>query len=215
MRYIHPVGIHEKFVASGEYDQHRSQWSVHQFPDGAWMMRVDWDKRQIDGTSIIIEAWRSPIAEGGNIDRFDIWGFADKRYPIQQVKARYFVVESTLEISLQIDKQPQLTQSHRFTSDMRLLPDLPLFWGYMTAKSAQIIVSCLFDFASPQAFSPVMTQPIVTPLGEETLTIAEKAHITQRYQLDNRHVWIDSLGIVLAYEQDHVRHVVKNYARRK
>lgn len=215
MRYIHSVGVHEKFVASGEYTHHHSQWCIHQLPDGAWMMRVDWDKRRVDGTSVLLEAWRSPIAEGGYVERFDMWGFADGRYPIRHIKGRYFVVNNTLEVSLQIEKQPQHIQSHPFSTDMRLVPDMPLFWGYMTAHTTQTIVSCLFDFHSPHGFFPVMLQPTVTSLGETIVSVAQTEHQTHHYQVDNRHIWVDNLGIVLAYEQDGVRCVVKNYARRK
>lgn len=80
MRYLHPVGAHEVFVGSGTYVTRQGgvvtgapeHWTIHELPDGAWFIRVDRDGREVDGRSELIEAWRSPIDEGGQIERFDV-----------------------------------------------------------------------------------------------------------------------------------------------
>lgn len=214
MRHIHPVGIHEKFVASGQYEQAHISWSIHQFPDEAQMIRLDRDMRLIDGTSILIEAWRSPIAEGGNIERVDVWGFAGYPHRIQQAKARYFIADGSLEVSVQINQQPQHTASQPFLADMVLAPDLPVFWGYALRANKPNWVSCLFDFDDEHAFLPMIHAKTIHLLGDDVVYLGETAHPVQKYWLDNHLVWIDDLGVVLMYEGDNQHHRVKNYARR-
>lgn len=80
MRYLHPVQMHEQFVASGEYavlargtaTQITELWSIHQLPDGAWFVRVDSDWLTEQGTLILAEALLTPGDGGGmTLDRID------------------------------------------------------------------------------------------------------------------------------------------------
>jgi hypothetical protein len=95
MRQIHPVGFHEKFVASGVYRYYEhgnprdihEYWTIHELPDGGQLIRVDF-------AELLIEAWVSPIQEGGRVERVDLHF---SRNPSGQVKEQgkaSFVFES-------------------------------------------------------------------------------------------------------------------------
>ncbi len=67
MRYLHAVGLSERFLASGAYITDANvlveQWTAHALPDGAWLIRVDRIPQ-----NILLEAWRS---SSGAIERVD------------------------------------------------------------------------------------------------------------------------------------------------
>jgi hypothetical protein len=222
MRHIHPVGIQEKFVASGRYHHpYVIHWTIHEMPDGAWMIRLDQDGRETDGTSLLVEAWRSPIAEGGKIARFDIWGYGGKMHRIQQVKARYFIADNTLEAGIQFGNSPQTTQSIPFPKNAILIPDIPLFWGFaippiMAQGGKGTIFSCLINFDIPEAFSATITEKEILSFGDDEIHIGDKRTPAKKFLMDANHfVWIDDLGVVLAYiNTNSTTEVIKNYARR-
>jgi hypothetical protein len=220
MRYIHPVGIHEKFVASGQY-QHPNiiTWSIHEMPDGAWMIRLDHDGRATDGTSLLIEAWRSPIAEGGKIGRFDIWGYGGAQHAIKNVRARYFVIDNMLEASIQFDKNPQTVQSIPYPANALLMPNMPLFWGYaihhLSNSGKGVIFSCTPNFDLPETFLPTAHERGVLSLGDDEILVSNKHITAKKFLMDDNHlVWTDDLGVVLAYITNNTTEVIKNYARR-
>jgi hypothetical protein len=70
MRYLHAVGLYERFLASGSYINDNTgeiieQWTAHALPDGAWLIRVD---RILQ--NILLEGWRSPQ---GIMERIDVF----------------------------------------------------------------------------------------------------------------------------------------------
>ncbi|MCB9454595.1 MAG: hypothetical protein H6671_01255 [Anaerolineaceae bacterium] len=78
MRVLHAVKPHEQFVASGIY-QHQEdgkavgtteQWSVHELPDGAYLIRVDYDAREERGLTVLVEALTLP-GRVHEFERFD------------------------------------------------------------------------------------------------------------------------------------------------
>lgn len=227
MRYIHPIGIHEKFVASGTYfhadgDKTITEWSIHEFPDGAWMLRLDRDGRGADGMSMIAEVWRSPIAEGGKVARFDIWGFSDKQQA-HQVKARYFVVDNALEMSVQIDDESQQIQSLHFPLNGVLLLEMPLLWGFATRQMAGQggsgrTFTCSLNVDDPSTLLPVAYEEdaMVEWAGEFELPVGNTKLVTQCYKTPYRWLWLDDLGVAVAYGQTQDEPIfVQHYARRK
>lgn len=68
MRVLHAVTMQEKFVASGTYVYRRDgellkgseSFSVHEQPDGGQFIRIDYDWRDMDGTSQLVEALTDP-----------------------------------------------------------------------------------------------------------------------------------------------------------
>lgn len=225
MRYIHPIGIHEKFVASGTYlqtdtDKGLTEWAIHEMPDGAWMIRLDRDGRNIDGMSMIAEVWRSPASEGGKIARFDIWSFSEKQHA-HQVKARYFVVDNILEMSVQIDDAPQQTQSLAFPNNGVLLLEMPLLWGFATWQmmgqgAVGKTFTCSLNIDNPSSLSPVAYEDnvIVEWVNDVQVQIGNHDMITHRYKTPYGWLWLDDLGIVVAYGDPDNPYVVQHYARR-
>lgn len=97
MRYVHPVSVHENFVASGTYVYRRDgvetgcleHWTMHSLPDGAWFMRSDRDCRSINGRSLLMEVWRSPENEGGTVERFDLHAYGQPKDNHKQTKVTF------------------------------------------------------------------------------------------------------------------------------
>lgn len=64
MRVLHAVSMQETFVASGKYVYRRDgellkgseEFSIHEQPDGGKFIRIDYDWREMDGTSQLVEA---------------------------------------------------------------------------------------------------------------------------------------------------------------
>ncbi len=77
MRVLHPVTQRERLVASGVYRYARrgqqlagaEHFSIHALPDGSWFVRIDYDWRDLDHTSQLIEALYDPTGEGGRLQR--------------------------------------------------------------------------------------------------------------------------------------------------
>ena len=68
MRVLHAVTMQETFVASGTYVYRRDgeilkgseQFTIHEQPDGGQFIRIDYDWREMDGTSQLVEALTDP-----------------------------------------------------------------------------------------------------------------------------------------------------------
>jgi|GEM_PF-1755336 len=68
MRVLHAVTLQETFVASGSYVYRRDgeilkgseQFTIHEQPDGGQFIRIDYDWRDMDGTSQLVEALTDP-----------------------------------------------------------------------------------------------------------------------------------------------------------
>src|SRR5687767_14762568 len=97
MRHIHPIGFHEKFVASGRYNHYRygtlaglvETWSIHELPDHSSLVRVDWDGRN-DETfrdSMLLEALYEPGLTGEKLNRLEVhaYGAGAAAYKTQAV----------------------------------------------------------------------------------------------------------------------------------
>ena len=135
MRYLHPVGISEKFVASGKYVMYTDDapgatietWSIHALPDGAQLIRVDIDYRKHGGRSFLIEAWVNPPDEdadmltgaaiASSISRLDVSAFGKPGDKFQRGRATYLFDGDRVEIGRTLDK------GERIYEEMPLLPD--------------------------------------------------------------------------------------------
>ena len=80
MRYLHPVAPHERWLAHGTYEWvavasnqvvAMEHWTLHEHPDGARFYRVDFDARQGEGTTELVELWQSPPHEGARLERVE------------------------------------------------------------------------------------------------------------------------------------------------
>lgn len=111
MRYLHPVQMHEKFVASGEYaiyahgfsTQVVEAWSIHaltQTPgDESWFVRVDSDWRNDTGALILGEALISPEANGYRVERVDLERYqSSPGKPLAHYKENYSFFDTYLQV---------------------------------------------------------------------------------------------------------------------
>ncbi len=142
MRYLHPVLMSEAFVASGIYTViglgetvvAEESWTFHEFPDGAWKIRVDHDRRMSGDASILIEAWRAPESAGAHIERFDISAFGPNDAPVQHVRSTYSVVGDSLEVGRTVDRGERVYESIALAGSYVLHPGGVLFSGLALAE---------------------------------------------------------------------------------
>jgi hypothetical protein len=129
MRQLHPVGWHEKFVASGVYIEIVSggpvgdseQWTIHELPDGSQIVRADTDKSREHGVVILTELLRGSEITGRQIERIDLQAYTtvDKAisdYKFDEARAKYTFFDSSVHVTRTIDGVDQVP-------DVIALPD--------------------------------------------------------------------------------------------
>lgn len=236
MRSLHPVGIHEKFVASGIYTHQQGglptgtveYWSVHELPDGAQLIRVDDDWREKDGSSILIEAWRSPHTEGGKIERFDVHAFGGKSDPIKELRATFTFEGQTLDFGRTIDNGPREQMSMELPPEYIVSPKSLIFSGFETGLlgldpgDTLPIVSFIPTFLDMgSAFKPVMYHQTVVFLKDDHLQLGKKTYETRQFEQHNavqqRNIlWLDAHDVMLQFKSADGEHgaLLGDYARR-
>lgn len=237
MRYLHKVNQHEKFVASGTYIHYRNgeatktreHWRIHEQPDGAHFIRVDDDWRDDDGSSVLIEAWRSPFVDGGRIERVDLTAFGSKNAEIKQVKATFTANDEFLDIGRTIDSNDREYFEVRLPDGYILSPESLIFAGFEVAELALRqgesvpVMSYLPTFLNASAsFRPVIHKQSATFLRDETLTIDGKALETRCFQQisvangEISRLWIDKHDILVKYmsEDGQYSALLTQYANR-
>lgn len=237
MRYLHKVNQHEKFVASGIYIHYRNgqatktreHWRIHEQPDGAHFIRVDDDWRDDDGSSVLIEAWRSPLAEGGRIERVDLTAFGPKSAEIKQVKATFTANNEFLDIGRTIDDNDREYFEMRLPDGYILSPESLIFGGFEVAELALRqgenvpVISYLPTFLNESAsFRLVVHQHSAIFLQNETLTVDGKPLETRCFEQvsavngEKMRLWIDEHDILVKYmsEDEQYSALLTQYATR-
>jgi|GEM_PF-830461 len=211
MRRIHRVAHHEKFVASGIYtrlDKHMrdtgavEHWNIHEQPDGAQLIRVDVDGRAGDGRSILVEAWRSPSAEGGRIERFDMVGYGAAKDTAQVIRASYQIeadgdADSVL-IGRTVNEQPRQQEHFPLPPEYVVEPNGTIFAGMGIAEASTLMslkrLSAVTVVSSPLHFQPPSFDLFPPSLGEivlngiptrETLIFGGRPVSARRYEWQN------------------------------
>ena len=238
MRYLHKVNQHEKFVASGIYIHQQDgkatgtieHWSIHEQPDGAQFIRVDDDWRKYDGSSVLLEAWRSPYVDGGYIERVDINAFAPKNAEIKQVRVTYTINETHLEIGRTIDNNERGFFDLALPESYILSPESLIFGGLevveLSLRSGEEfpVISYLPTFLNDTiSFRPVVHQQSAHFLKNDTITVDGKALQARCFeQLSSANdekllLWIDDNDILLQYKSGDGRHsaILSQYSRRR
>lgn len=237
MRYIHPVGISEAFIASGKYIHHQNgqptgafeEWSMHELPDGAEMIRVDMDARAIKGRSTLIEAYRNP---DGKIDRVDINAFGQADDAVQHVRATYNFYVDHVEIGRTLDDAERVYEEMGLPAQTLIYPGSMLFLGMTVAATAAITAkqsagATIFTY-DPQmqpgtALSAETYTQTATDLGVEEITLGSKTYTAHRYERLIPHydvllpnLWVDQYGVLLRHDtpQSSSYVTLSNYARR-
>jgi hypothetical protein len=240
MRYLHPVGPHEAFVASGSYHYYADDeatglvehWTIHELPDGAWFIRVDKDGRDFDGRSEWIEAWRGPVAEGGRIERFDVVYSGVMADVPRRVRATYTMDDTTLVQGRSFDDQARLQDEIALPQPYAVQPGSYLFFGMLLPTMVEnapypVVMRYGVHEDMEQSFLAVVTYPTVTFEGEETLIISGRERAARRYiaaasnpeakpgpRVDWHTYWIDENNIFLRHTGPGFRVELERYAHR-
>ncbi|GAB4508518.1 MAG: hypothetical protein OHK0046_01200 [Anaerolineae bacterium] len=230
MRSLHPVGTREKFVASGIYKHFEQgeatgtleRWSIHELPDGAQIIRVDEDWRERDGSSILVEAWRSPQ---GKIERFDLHAMGGKADEIKDVRATFTFGDGLLEIGRSVDHAERQYLEMIIPEPYIASPKSLLFSGFevmdLAAQPESAIISYFPTFVSEDtAFKPVAYRQGITHVADEIiLDLTDKAHNARRYTQHppaSNHIWLDRYGVLIKFSSPDGAHsaILSQYARR-
>jgi hypothetical protein len=205
MRQIHPVGFHEKFVASGIYTEYQQdvptgkveRWSIHELPDGAQLIRVDYDWSKY--SSVLIEAWRSPASR---VERIDIhfWG-AEKNGGIRG-EATYLFEADTVQVGYTIDGKPR--QQEEVALPSKYVPSVhsTLFFGFTIADvsvaNGDCIPVCMCTYPKT-ASDPEVQEWGAVALEEGEFAIAGKSVAARRYQWNRQCDADDNVADVHTY----------------
>ena len=140
MRYLHPVAVHETFVASGVYKfikdgdelKRTESWTVHEHPDGEQFIRVDEDSRFVDGKSLLLEAL---VNTEGQIERFDI-RYENPKFEnsIKTLRASYTFSDEGLQVGYNVNGSERQHETLNVPRDA--IFDIPLcaFRGKTTVQ---------------------------------------------------------------------------------
>lgn len=161
MRQLHPVSIHEKFVASGVYSHFRGEkqvgivesWSINEQPGNGQIIRVDYDGRESDGRSILIEAW---LNSQKRTERFDIHAYGSKHDIIKRARARYIIMNDMVQITRVINGNIQPVEELSADSSTIIYPGTALFKGFLIGqlvveqRNVRVITYNPFNAYQPQ-----------------------------------------------------------------
>lgn len=235
MRHIHPVGVSERFIASGAYKHYLDDtptgttetWQIHEQPDGAQMIRVDDDHRQRDGSSVLIEAWREPESNGGRIARVDLYAFGGPDAAIKELRANYIVDADQLEFGRTIDNGEREHLTLTLPTGYLVSPESLIFAGFEAAElaargQAGPVVGFLPTLNAAEAFVPVVYSQSARFLRQETRRIAGRDYTARMFEQVNpadgavTQLLLDDHDVLLAYHGPQGRHsaVLTEYARR-
>ena len=236
MRNIHPVSLHEVFVASGVYHTFDEQgapigverWSLHALPDGGQIARADYDGRDFSRASLLAEAWSPrPLAEDGRIERLDLRVYPPKAHPFSEAKASYVLLDNYAEIGRALDRGP------RQQSELALSPGTVLDAPVLFLKSGLLarqpdplpVVSPSLALAPDLVLMPVSSQrPLARPLDDHReIRVGGRAVAVTGWQFteaDGAGIfgWFDRYGILVLWGRDaaaeHPLAQLIQYARR-
>jgi len=240
MRYLHPVTLSERFVASGVYrlsdadgqiDRIVEYWSIHEMPDGAHFARVDVDGRDGgDGRSLLIEAWRSPLHEGGRIERFDVLASGAPGDAVQQVRATYTRFDDHMEIGRTVGGEPRQYDELDLPAACIVFPAARVFVGELIEQaaicSADEFPVFLYDhhFNDDSAFQGFIHQDAANYVKDGSLTTDSHEKLARCYRwqhppptlaIGETLVWLDDHNMLLALEMESGQRILlTNYARR-
>lgn len=231
MRYLHPVGISDAFVASGTYikkkdgvivPEWQEEWSIHRQPDQATVIRVDISDHA-QHLSLIAEAWISPPQEGQHIERVDISAFSNVKSPIRHVRATYTFTSNQVNITSTLDGEPHYAET---TVPDQTLPHIEstFFIGHTTSailainETAAVITIAADILALGQ--KPIHEQWSILSDAAHSLEIGNRVYPARKIDLlrdDPPHstVFIDNDGTLLKLQSpaEDTWIELKDYAR--
>lgn len=216
MRQIHPVGFHEKFVASGVYSYYehgsprsaQEYWSIHELPDGGQLIRVDFP-------ILLIEAWVSPVQEGGRIERADLHYLGNSHGRVkEQGKASYVFESDKVQLGYTIENKPRQFEEISLPANY-LVEVFPsnLFIGFTLAALASVtgdrvpICTCGIKYPTvptEELAFHVFVYSLPPIAGEKgSIHVIGRTLDAFRYTLGSQppmYYWIDEHGVLLRVE---------------
>lgn len=216
MRQIHPLGWHERFVASGTYHwfgasgervpDSSEQWTVHALPDGAQIIRADRQTR--DEGVTLAHLWRSPLADGGRIERATLMTYPLTGKPSETLRTEY-TFEPT-EVRVSWSRGRDATQEAALTVDEGYAILFPVFAanGEGIARAAEQGASQAVRVCPPNGNGEVKLSPqpmSVRYVYDEVLDIGGRAVEARVYSDgvdDAPRNWIDRKSIILRQIDD-------------
>jgi hypothetical protein len=217
MRNIHPVSLHEQFVASGVYRVFDSQgaqvgvehWSLHALPDGGQITRADHDGREFGRASLLAEAWSPrPLVDGGRIERLDLRVYPPQPSAFSEAKASYVLFDSYAEIGRAVDRGPR-QQSELALSDGTVI-DAPVLClkGALNAQQPDplpVVTPSLVMMPDQLLTLTIEQRPAARQLNDQrTVTVGGRAVAVTGWQItdaDGTHLfgWFDRYGILVLW----------------
>jgi hypothetical protein len=241
MRQIHPVGFHEKFVASGTYSHYLDGelsglvelWSIHELPDQEQIARIDWDGRNavIHQDSMLLEALFAPGEPGEKMERLLVHAYGRPTDPIKIARVTYTFFDDYVQTSREFDNQVSLIDEQEWSSENVVQPaGTRLLMGFALARYALKAGTKVKAFSynpvlkDNSAFEGVFCERIVQFIGDATLTIADKTYPARGYEgltpdetlKREAMVWLDKHNVLLRHKSFWVDGdvILTQYARR-
>lgn len=240
MRYIHPPRLHEVFVASGMYTfQFEGKprglvehWTIHEQAGGAQVIRVDRDDRKDYGITTLVEAWRSPIMDGGRIERLDIFLRKDRRGLAGEVRGSYSFFGDSMQWQLIVDGEERPNEELALPPGYVVVPPVTFFEGFARYQAAQqpdaVIPAAYFHHFGPiniDSLQAVVGSMRVRPVEATTRQINGRDIAVTRCDYDSYDplvwskvwyysgtVWVDEHGVLIEQPEQSV--TLTQYARR-
>jgi hypothetical protein len=198
MRHIHPVGMQEKFVASGVYTHYRDgklvglveKWSIHELPDHSYLVRVDWDGRndEFHRDSMLFEALYEPGSMGEKLNRLEVhaYGAGAAAYKtlvvnVNVIKASYTFFDDHILVSRELDGKSPIIEEYDWSESLVVRPaGSRLLMGFAIARYAAQpntkIETFFFEphYKDETAFQGYFCDEIVRFVAEEEFVVAGK-----------------------------------------
>jgi hypothetical protein len=220
VRVLHAIRLHERFVASGQYDVWETGqterltegWSIHAQDDGAHLTRIDQDGRAVDGRSRLFEIWRDPV---GRIERFDLHAYGQAADAVRKVRARCTLEADHIHISQAVNDGPWLIQEHTVPATFGLDLGTLLSLGSLARAMISPWVTVGIQFDDPQQPIQVTQRTVHIHMGEAVeVSLVDKCYHAITYDIDGLVVVVDAAGIPLRAEWPARQAVLTQYARR-
>lgn len=227
MRRLHPVLPAESFIASGVYRYAAlgevEHWSVHGQPGGALLIRVDRDRRDADGRSLLIEAWSTLT---GVIERFSLRAYGGPGDSFRVVRADFTLNGPRVEVGRSVDGAPRQDSVMTLPAPACACPDAVIFRGQAVrcavrrASSVLLVTHTAFD--SEQPFSGAVVPAASLPVWAESgaVSVDGREIPAQRWCWPavpgfDGELWLDAHGAVLRHTRPDAADItLARYARR-
>jgi hypothetical protein len=216
MRQLHPVGWHEKFVASGVYTYYEDgqvraitdQWTINELPDGMQLIRVDWETKE-DYWFELLEVLSDIKDSHRHIQRFDLLA-QDVYLPSNQVRASYIFYEDHAEITVRLANELRQQEEIKLPDRYVVYPGTRLLQGFAVKElgdsdSTPIPVYSIYPFFDdPYPFHVFVREGSAVFVKQEDLEISGNTYLTRCYEKSESdwlsRFWLDDYDVLLRSE---------------